>query len=580
LLQLSDFPKHGFKIKTLTVNADMQKQKLLLVLIFITLSYFNKSFAQTGGSLHGNFQLDAQYYIEDSAIHAYSSDFPEKVLMNGFANFIYDAGKFSAGLRYESYMNPLLGFDPRFKGSGIPYRFLRYNNDGLDVTVGSFYEQYGSGIILRSYEERGLGFDNAFEGIKLSYTPRAGITLKALAGKQRLYFSFGEGLVRAADAEISLSDAFPKLATAKTRWTIGASFVSKYQKDEDPVFKLPENVGAGSGRINMQRGDFSLNIEYARKANDPSLVNGLIYKDGEALITNIGYSKTGFGFNLSLKRIDNMNFRSDRDAAINDLLINYLPAMTRNHTYALCALYPYATQPNGEMGLQAELFFNIKENTPLGGKYGTNVAVNYSRANAIDRTMPGDTNIIGASGTDGYRSDFFKVGDQLYFEDFNIEITHKFSSKVKMILDYVYIAYNKDVVQGTPGYGTFYSNIGVAEIIWKISSKRTLRTEIQHLLTEQDQKNWAMLLCEYTIAPYWSIGAFDQYNYGNDKIDLLTNEEDSRIHYYTATVAFTKNANRFSVGYGKQRAGIFCVGGVCRTVPASNGFSLSITSSF
>src|SRR5258706_5852120 len=107
--------------------------------------------------------------------------------------------------------------------------------------------------------------------------------------------------------------------------------------------------------------------------------------------------------------------------------------MTRNHTYALCALYPYATQPNGEMGMQAELFLKIKPQKPLGGKYGTDVAFNYSRANSIDRTTPSDTNVIGVSGTEGYRSDFLKVRDQLYFEDFNVEVTHKFSSKVKGI---------------------------------------------------------------------------------------------------------------------------------------------------
>ena len=545
------------------------KKFLLLAVSYCIIS--THGFSQGGGSLHGNFQLDAQYYRSDSLIGAPEVD--EKVLMNGFANFIYETGNFSAGIRYESYLNPLLGFDDRYKGSGIPYRFLRYNNDGLDVTVGNFYEQYGSGILLRAYEERGLGLDNAFEGLRVSYMPVPGITLKALAGRQRFYFNLGPGIVRGADAEISLSDAFKKMADAKTRITLGGSFVSKYQKDDDPVYVLPENVGAGSGRINVLRGNFSFSAEYAHKINDPSFNNSLIYKDGEALIANFGYSKPGFGFTLAAKRIDNMNFRSDRSASVNDLLINYLPAMTRNHTYALCALYPYATQPNGEMGMQAEMFFKIKPEKFLGGKYGTDVAVNYSRANSIDRTAPSDTSVIGAAGTEGYRSDFLKVGDEVYFEDFNIEVTHKFSNKVKGIFDYVYIVYNKDVVQGTPGYGTFYSHIGVAEIIWKITSKKTLRTELQHLLTEDDKKSWAMLLEEFTIAPYWSIAAFDMYNYGND-------DPDHRIHYYTGTITFTKNANRFSLGYGKQRAGIICVGGVCRTVPASNGFTFSVSSSF
>jgi hypothetical protein len=548
-------------------NVGVKNFLLLLTFCFTAVA----GFAQTGGSLHGNFQLDAQYYKVDSLIGAPEVD--EKVLMNGFANFIYESGNFSAGLRYESYQNPLLGFDRRYTGSGIPYRFLRYNNDGLDVTVGNFYEQFGSGILLRAYEERGLGFDNAFEGLRIAYTPIQGITLKALAGKQRFYFNTGPGIVRAADAEVSLNEVFKRPADAKTKIIVGGSFVSKFQKDEDPVYILPENVGAGAGRINIQSGNYSVNAEYAHKINDPSFSNSFIYKDGEALILNLGYTKPGFGFTLSGKRIDNMSFRSDRSAAVNDLLINYLPAMTRNHTYALCALYPYATQPNGEMGMQAELFFKIKSNKPLGGKYGTDVAVNYSRVNSIDRTVPADTNVIGAPGTEGYNSDFLKVGDQLYFEDFNIEATHKFSSKVKGIFDYVYIVYNKDVIQGQSGYGTFYSHIGVAEIIWKITSKKALRTEVQHLFTKDDKKSWVMLLEEFTIAPYWSIAAFDMYNYGND-------DPDHRIHYYTGTFTFTKNANRFSIGYGKQRAGIVCVGGVCRTVPASNGFTLSVSSSF
>ena len=44
-----------------------------------------------------------QYYQEDSLIGA--TDVPEDVLMNGFANFNYTNGNFSAGFRYESYLN-------------------------------------------------------------------------------------------------------------------------------------------------------------------------------------------------------------------------------------------------------------------------------------------------------------------------------------------------------------------------------------------------------------------------------------------------------------------------------------------
>ena len=64
------------------------------------------------------------------------------------------------------------------------------------------------------------------------------------------------------------------------------------------------------------------------------------------------------------------------------------------------------------------------------------------------------------------------------------------------------------------------------------------------------------------------------YNYGNY-------DEEKRLHYVNTSLGFLKGANRFSwIGYGKKRAGIFCVGGICKEVPSSNGFSLNVSSSF
>ena len=101
----------------------------------------------------------------------------------------------------------------------------------------------------------------------------------------------------------------------------------------------------------------------------------------------------------------------------------------------------------------------------------------------------------------------------------------------------------------------------------------TVRLELQNLTTKQDKQDWAQALLEYTINSHWFAAAFDQYNYGNEIVK-------DRFQYYGATVGFNKNANRITLSYGRQRAGIFCVGGICRQVPASNGITLSITSSF
>ncbi len=548
------------------IDLNLASRTILKIVLLLTgIGYtFSVNGQYNTGSIHGNFELNAQYYIADSAIG--TKDVPEKLLTNGFANFVYSKDNFSAGLRYESYLNPLLGFDPRYKGSGIPFRYLTYTNKELEVTVGNYYEQFGSGLVFRSYEERGLGLDNAMEGLRIHYKPYQGILVKAFIGNQRDFFSKGEGIVRGGDLELNLNELFTSWGTKKTKWILGGNFVSKYQDDQNPTYILPKNVGAGSGRINVIRGNVNVSGEYAYKINDPSADNSYIFKSGSAALLNIAYSQKGFGASLGAKRIDNMSFRSDRTARQTSLMINYLPAMTRQHTYILPAIYPYATQPNGEFAYQGEVFFNLKSGSILGGTYGTDVTLNYSKAMDIDKATTGDDL--------GYKSDFLKTGDEIFFEDINVEFTRKLSKKVKLSLMLIYLDYNKGVIQiAGSGAGHVYSTTAIAEIHWKLSSKNAIRTELQHLLTKQDQQNWGLLLFEYTMAPHWFVAGFDEYNYGNDI-------SENRLHYYSASFGYTKNSNRISIGYGRQRAGIFCIGGVCRNVPASTGFSMSITSSF
>src|SRR5690606_12894688 len=129
----------------------------------------------------------------------------EKILSNGFMNLCYTKGNFTAGVRYESYLNVMQGFDPRYKGTGIPFRFISFKNEGLEATAGSFYEQFGSGLILRAYEERGLGYDNVFDGINLRYQPVKGVYLKGLIARQRTFFTYSPGIVRGLDAEFAFN---------------------------------------------------------------------------------------------------------------------------------------------------------------------------------------------------------------------------------------------------------------------------------------------------------------------------------------------------------------------------------------
>mgnify|MGYP006128707889 FL=1 len=180
----------------------MKKTALAVLLsVIYTASYTQNS---EEAQIHGNIQTDVQYYNPDTIIGA--PPVPEKMLMNGFANINFTKGNFSAGVRYESYLNALLGFPEGYRGTGIGYRYASYTLDGIEVTAGNFYEQFGSGMILRAYEERGLGYDNAMDGFRVKYNPYRGVYLKGVYGKQRLFFSQGPGIVRGVDGEVVLNE--------------------------------------------------------------------------------------------------------------------------------------------------------------------------------------------------------------------------------------------------------------------------------------------------------------------------------------------------------------------------------------
>ena len=534
------------------------------------------------GSVHGNFQIDAQYYNPDSLIGAPAV--PEKMLSNAFGNINYQKGKFSAGIRYEAYNNVMQGFDSRYKGQGIVNRFARYQDDLLDITVGNIYEQFGSGLLFRTYYEPGLLYDNSLDGIRVISNPHKGVTLKALVGKQRSFFTVGPGIVRGIDGEININELFDSAgAKVKTKVIIGGSFVSKNQPETNPDFVIPENVGAYGGRINIIRGGFNLFGEYVVKENDPSLsnyasVNGksyYSYKNGDAAFISGSYATKGLSFLLQAKRIDNMSYRSDRDAALQSLLINYLPATTRQHTYLMAAYSPYATQPNGEVGGMAEVQFKFKKGSPLGGKYGMDVTLNGSIANGLKQIGVNDS----TTTSELYKTDYAEVGDT-YYQDFFIELNKKFSKKWKGSFLYSHQFNNINVVQHntkTGPYKNAISEIVVVDLTYKYSSNAAIRFEAQGMFRDnKDSLNlgsWAVGMIEWTPSTNFFLAVLDQYNYGNP-------DETLKLHYFLVSAGYTNGPHRISMSYGKQRQGIFCVGGVCRVVPASNGIAISITSTF
>lgn len=471
--------------------------------------------------------------------------------------------------RAELTQWPMLGYDIEFGGHGISHLHAGAIFDWGKITVGDVYGQFGSGMVLRLYEDRALGVDNALRGGKIELTPYRGIYFTALGGKQRRYWNcytdgawgwnYHQDAVLGANLDLGLQEWIPQLQDAGANLTIGGSYVSKYQQKDTVIYisstemqaymyNLPAWVGAGSVRAQLQMKGWNALVEYAYKANDPTMLNNYSYDHGEALLLSLSYSQKGLAILAQAKRSNNMSFRSDRESTSMAGTINHMPPFATQHTYMLASLYPYGTQATAnEWAFQGEIRYTWKRNTAMGGKYGTTLKLNASH-------------IRGTSDT------WFGMTEEPYYTDVNLELNKKLTKQWYIGAMAMYQTYNKRVVEG---HGDLIrSGIGVVEAKYATTKNVQMRAELQYLYTKQDQGQWIAALYELSLWRKVVLSGQWMYNIGN--AHEATNE-----HFYTVAATYTHGAHRVMAGYTKTREGFNCSGGVCRYVPKQEGVSLT-----
>jgi hypothetical protein len=536
------------------------------------------------GKIFGGFESNAQWYLNDKGRNIEHPDDP--IRSNNYLLVNYQYKNFTAGIQAEAYeQNALLNYNPGYKGTNVGLYFADYKTSKLQLTAGYFYEQFGSGILLRAWEDRALGINTALRGGRIIYRPTADLRFTALYGRQRSGFDVSKGDIYGFDADANLSSLF-KFTVSDL--SLGFSYVGRYEKLDlpDPQFNALTN--AFSGRVNFSHSAFYASAEYDYKAKDGVLdqqnhISNDFVKSGNAILVNMGYSKKGLGIDATVRRIENMLFLSEREPTsagdgvstslnFNDKVMSFIPALTKQHHSLLANIYVFQAQArvdfidptrmkSGETGGQIDVFYNFDKGTPLGGKYGTNIAVNMSSW----YNLPGDYRLTPPN----YNAKLWGVGEK-YFADNNIEIKKQFSEKWHTALYYIRQHYNKQWLEGGDIVRT---NIVDVEATYNFTPARSLRFEGEHMWADADKKNWAAATLEYSHNDKLSVYVWDMYNYGNEHTNLQT-------HYYNVGGAYRIGASRIAANYGRQRGGLVCVGGVCRFVPESTGFSLSLSTAF
>jgi hypothetical protein len=554
------------------------KMKRFLTLTIITTALLSSATAQDQGVFSGNLQSNFNVFLKDSLIGAVEGASPQygKQISSSeswlFLNYDIKGWHFAA--RYDLFNNSnLLNPADAYSGQGLGFWQIKKEVGDLEITAGSFYDQFGSGAVFRAFENRLIGIDYAMEGVRLKYRVADDFVIKAFTGKQKgglnRRFETSPQIVKGINAEKGFKSGKGSILN------VGVSAVNRtldgnaYSKLVTEIQGLPLSKEEGfypkyntylmNGYFNASVGNFGFNGELNYKTAEPTKDNrdSLINGSGNLAILGVSYSKRklgkskkgGLGVNLQYRRIDNFAFNVDPYSQLSLLqgLLSYQPSLTRQASYRLLARYQAPAQFTGEQGVQAEVIYSLNKKT--------NVTVNFSDITDLN-------------------------GAQLFREQF-VQIEHKINKKWKGKLGLQMVNYNQEVYEvkplGKADEVETFTPFG--EITYKINRKNSLRFESQMLLTKQDLGSFYHGIIEWNNSPKFSIAISDMINTNPVRI-VNVSLADQVLHYPSVFVKYNIKTTSFTAAYIKQVEGVVCTGGVCRLEPAFSGLRFTLSTQF
>ena len=520
-------------------------KKHLLFLLLSACAATPELSAQSKGHLSGSLESNSIYYVKDNKLGSENSVYPEDHFgSNNYLKLDYTQGKFSAGVQLEGYLPALQGYDIGVYGDKkaiLGIKYVNWQDDNFSFRAGDIFEQFGSGMVFRSFEDRTLGINNSIEGVYGSYNYKNYITVKGLYGRPRLYTDYADSWVRGGDLSLSIDNL---AGWTETFFSIEGSLVNRNEEVPDEMAGVARpNVNMYSARANFDWKGLNARVEYVGKSNDisPALIGTT--DQGHGLLAELGYSHKGFSVLATSRELKYMSTKLSYTGNGTGNILNYLPALTRQYTYMLANLNPYQSNGEGERGGQVDIYYSLrnKKDRSQYWNFHANASIFYSDKAVTKKS-------------------------RLLWRDINGDVERQWNKQFKTTL-------LVSVQEWSPTHGmddvTYASNIVVLDGLYKFDRKKSLRAEVQYLYSQDYEKDWVAGLVEFSLAPRWSFSVSDMYNLGTTK-----------VHYYSGSVSYTQKNTRLQLSYGRNRAGYVCSGGVCRYTPAYTGANLTLTTSF
>ena len=487
-------------------------------------------FAQ--GTLSGDIQTNLNFFMKDEKIGAANNPLYDNYLSGGetWLSLRYNVKDWTFSLRGDAFNNSNLANPSQaYSGFGIGAFNITKEMDDLTVSVGYIYDQIGSGILFRSYEDRGLLIDNALVGLEVKYKLGKNVLLKGFGGQQKNLFARYEPIIKAMNA----------LDFESMNLVAGTINGQELKTRFNPMW----NMYAITVYNTLSYKNFSWYVEGAYKTHEATAIGNLLYDTaGNVEYSTLSYAKKGFAVNLSGKRTENFYMRTSPNELLLKGMLNWQPVVAHQRSERLISRYTPASQDLSEMAHTVDVLYSPNDKA--------NYSFTYTNIDKLDKTK--------------------------LFRELFAEVNYTGAKSWKFEGGVQYLEYNMEVYR-TSTLPYLFAVTPFAEITYLVNESKSLRFETQYMSTKQDYGSWVFALIEYNLAPKFSVSISDMYNitpnYDNPEVKQAN-------HYPSIYTAFTKGAHRVSFAYVKQVAGINCTGGVCRYEPAFSGVKCTFATRF
>ena len=561
-----------------------------IVVLLVLLGTCNLALGQSKdsdkGQFSGNLLMTYQKYVRDDSIGASTKVYKENTASADAWLFMqYRIKGYSFILRYDAFNNsPLLDPQDAYTNHGVGFWQINKSVDKLDITMGSFYDQFGTGVLFRAYEQRQIGIDYAIQGMRLKYNINEKWAIKGFAGNQKgnikNRFGFAKQVISGLNIEGNIDlGKDSKYGTLQ----VGASAVNR-TLDRETMDRLvgtintydladrfyPKyNVYGGNAYLTYTKNNFSWTVEGNVKSKEAIMDDNTKFylRSGNVLYTSMSWGKSGWnlgnhtasvGVNVQARHVDHFSFRTAPTENLLNGLVSYLPSMTRQNTYRLLSRYNAPGQAMGEDGIQGEIEFKPRK--------GTQIFFNGSYV----QTLASNGKLNTATGV--------KEVEKLFSENY-LEVVQKIGKHDKLKLGVQRIVYNQTRYESEPEYVPVKTFTPFGEWLHTMNQGKSLRVEWQYLNTKNDQGSFANLMIEMFVNKNLSIAVADMVNVVPHRYERMI-IADKVLHYPTFFIGYTEKSTVFTLAFLKQQQGVNCSGGICREEPAFSGVRFTVSSNF